>query len=132
MSTGDNSDFSTDDVNETVDEAIAITPAPALETEAQPMWARRTVLKAAALGAAAAVLVNKGPGGLQLGAPSALANDLSHLPCTANDVQIIGTGIVVNEPCDCTGTFTATVRFTVRNITSTGRYCVSVHLSDGR
>jgi hypothetical protein len=93
-------------------------------------WDRRTFLKAAALGAAATALWQKGPG-LTFGPAAAYANDLSHLPCTANDVQVIGTGIVINEPCDCTDTFDAVVQFTVRNITGTGRYCVALHLPDG-
>src|SRR5437867_12183184 len=60
----------------------------------------------------------------------ASANDLSDSPCTAGDVEIVGSGFVVNEPCTCSpgGTFNATVRFTVRNNTSTGRYCVALHL----
>jgi hypothetical protein len=60
----------------------------------------------------------------------ALANDLSDYPCTAGDVEIIGSGTVVNEPCSCTagGTFNARVQFTVRNNTSTGRYCIALHL----
>jgi hypothetical protein len=96
-------------------------------------WSRRTFLKAAALGTAAAAVWQKGPG-LSLNPAAAFANDLSGNPCTANDVQIIGNGIVTNEPCECTdgGTFTAIVQFTVRNITATGRYCISLHLSDGR
>jgi hypothetical protein len=95
-------------------------------------WDRRTFLKAAALGTAAAAVWQKGPGLRNFGPAAAYANDLSNFPCTANDVQIIGTGIVVNEPCDCTGTFTAQILFTVRNITSADRFCISVHLSDGR
>lgn len=60
----------------------------------------------------------------------AIANDLSDYPCTAGDVEIVGTGTVVNEPCNCTagGTFSAKVQFTVRNNTSTGRYCIALHL----
>jgi hypothetical protein len=99
---------------------------PSLDTEST----RRSFFKGAALGTAAAAMYTGGQ--MAFGPLIASANDLSGLPCTANDVQIIGTGIVVNEPCDCTGTFTAEVQFTVRNITSTGRYCISVHLSDGR
>jgi len=91
---------------------------------------RRTFLEGAALGSAAAAMYTGGQ--MALGPLTAFANDLSNLPCTANDVQIIGTGIVVSEPCDCTGTFDAEVQFTVRNITSTGRYCIAVHLPDGR
>jgi hypothetical protein len=99
---------------------------PALDTQST----RRSFFKGAALGTAAAAMYT---GSQMAFRPlTAYANDLSHLPCTANDVQIIGTGIVVNEPCDCTGTFDAEVQFTVRNITSTGRYCISVHLNDGR
>lgn len=63
-------------------------------------------------------------------AGTARANDLSNYPCTAGDVEIVGSGIVVNEPCSCTpgGTFNAVVQFTVRNNTSTGRYCIALHL----
>jgi hypothetical protein len=65
-----------------------------------------------------------------VGARMAAANDLSDYPCTAEDVEIVGSGIVVNEPCVCTpgGTFNATVQFTVRNNTSTSRYCIALHL----
>jgi hypothetical protein len=100
------------------------------EDDARSLWNRRTLFKSAALGAAAAAMYE---GGRAVFSPLvAYANDLSTLPCTANDVEIIGTGIVVNEPCVCTGTFDAQVVFRVRNNTSTGRYCISVHLSDGR
>jgi hypothetical protein len=60
----------------------------------------------------------------------ASANDLSEAPCTAGDVEIVGSGIVINEPCECGpgGTFAATVKFTVRNTTSTSRYCIALHL----
>jgi TAT (twin-arginine translocation) pathway signal sequence len=92
-------------------------------------WDRRTFLKAAALGTAAAALWQKGPG-LSFGPAAALANDLSEFPCTANDVQIIGTGQIVNEPCNCTpgSTFTAVVAFTVKNIAAARRYCITLHL----
>ena len=65
-----------------------------------------------------------------LNAFPASANDLSEWPCTAGDVEIVGSGIVINEPCTCPpgGTFNATVQFTVRNNTSTGRYCIALHL----
>jgi len=61
---------------------------------------------------------------------AALANDLSDYPCTAGDVEIVGNGLVVNEPCSCPpgGSFTANVQFTVRNNTSTNRYCIALHL----
>src|SRR5437868_936336 len=63
-------------------------------------------------------------------AGAAMANDLSTLPCTAGDVEIVGSGVVINEPCVCTssGFFDATVRFTVRNNTSSSRYCIALHL----
>jgi len=59
---------------------------------------------------------------------NAAANDLSTQPCTASDVEIVGNGTIVNEPCTCTGTFSARVKFIVRNNTSTGRYCIALHL----
>ena len=100
----------------------------------RPGWSRRTFLKAAALGTAAAAFLHKGEGsglgGLSFGPMSALANDLSELPCTAEDVSIEGQGLILNEPCVCSGTntFVANVQFTVRNHTSTGRYCIALHL----
>jgi len=107
--------------------------APEAATEATSKWGlnRRKFLTAAALGTAAAAMLNKGSGGsLHLGPASALANDLSGNSCTAGDVEIVGSGIVVNEPCTCSpgGTFSAVVQFTVRNNTSTGRYCIALHL----
>jgi hypothetical protein len=93
---------------------------------------RRTFLKAAALGtAAAAVLNTTNGGGFSFGPLSAFANDLSGLPCTANDVNILGSGVILNEPCSCaSGTFNAMVRFTVLNNAGAGRYCISLHLVD--
>jgi hypothetical protein len=91
-------------------------------------WDRRTFLKAAALGTAAVAMWERGPG---LSGPfAAYGNDLSLYPCTANDVTIEGSGVVVNEPCICTpgGTFTAIVGFPVANHTATGRYCITLHL----
>src|SRR5919199_302118 len=67
---------------------------------------------------------------LHLGPLSALAvvNDdagLSLLQCTANDVRVVGPGVILNEPCDCpTGKFDAQVRFTVENNAASPRYCV--------
>jgi hypothetical protein len=60
----------------------------------------------------------------------AAANDLSDSPCTAGDVEIVGSGVVINEPCTCPpgGTFSARIQFTVRNNTSTPRYCIALHL----
>ena len=62
--------------------------------------------------------------------PMARANDLSGSPCTAGDVELVGSGQIVNEPCSCPpGTmFNAQVKFTVRNNTSSARYCVALHL----
>src|SRR5689334_20989368 len=103
-----------------------VSPEPTTAMPRRPSWNRRTFLKAAALGTAAAALLHKsddggGLAGLSFGPLTALANDLSGNPCTAQDVEIIGTGVVQNEPCSCTpgGTFTAHVQFTVRNTTST-------------
>jgi hypothetical protein len=81
------------------------------------------LIKTAALIAVAAMMIAGD-------APSVLANDLSTYPCTAGDVEIVGSGIVVNEPCSCTpgSTFNARVQFTVRNNTSTSRYCIAIHL----
>jgi hypothetical protein len=92
-------------------------------------WDRRTFLKAAALGTAAAVMWERGPG---LSGPlSAFANDLSTYPCTANDVTLDTTGTVLNEPCTCSPgeTFPALVQFDVTNHTATGRYCITLHLT---
>jgi hypothetical protein len=87
---------------------------------------RRTFFKGAALGTAAAAMYAGGR--MAFGPLTAFANDLSNYPCTANDVQLTGTGVVVNEPCICSGTFTATVAFEVFNNTNTNRYCVTLHL----
>jgi hypothetical protein len=75
-------------------------------------------------------MLNKGSGGyLHLGPASALADDLSGLGCTANDVRIVGPGIVLNEPCVCAnGKFDADVQFHIINNTGTTRYCVTLHL----
>src|SRR6266571_287184 len=87
-----------------------------VETTASPGWSRRTFLKAAALGTAAATLLNKSGEGLQFGPLAAYADDLSNKPCTANDINV-GTGAVTNEACTCSGTFTANVSFPVTNNT---------------
>jgi hypothetical protein len=94
---------------------------------------RRRFLTAAALGTAAAALLNKGNGGyLSFGPALALANDLSGNPCTAQDVTVAPQAFVVNEPCTCTGTtFTASVSFVVSNHTGTSRYCVTLHIPAG-
>jgi hypothetical protein len=93
-------------------------------------WDRRSFLKAAALGTAAAAVWQKGSG-FTLSPAAAYADDLSALNCTANDVRIPGPGQILNEPCDCTGTFNALVRFRVINNTGTERYCVTMHLCPG-
>lgn len=93
---------------------------------------RRTYLAAAAIGSAAAQLVGFGGVGLRLGTRSAFADDLSSLNCTANDVRVVGPGIILNEDCTCSGTFTAQVRFRIVNNTGTSRYCVTAHLCAGK
>lgn len=84
---------------------------------------RRGFLRAAALGVGATAV-----GWSQLKPLAVLAHDLSGLNCTANDVQILGAGQVLNEPCDCSGNFNAVVRFTVRNNAAADRRCVTLHL----
>jgi hypothetical protein len=98
--------------------------APGFGTESS----RRTFLKGAALGTAAAAMYE---GGALFAPLRAYADDLSGLNCTANDVRIVGPGIVLNEPCGCTGTFNAQVSFRVINNTGTQRYCVTVHFCPG-
>ena len=48
---------------------------------------------------------------MAFGPLTAFADNLSGLNCTANDVRILGAGPDLNEPCTCSGTFTADVRF---------------------
>lgn len=83
---------------------------------------RRTFLKAAVLGAGAAAV------GRQFAPVAAYAHDASSLKCTANDVRIIGPGVILNEPCGCSGTFDAEVQFTVENNAAAERHCVTMHL----
>lgn len=114
--------------------SVPIEPAevvPEAPAETTTKWGlnRRKFLTAAALGTAAATLLNKGSGrALHLGPATALADDLSGLNCTANDVRIVGPGIILNEQCNCTGKFDAQVQFHIINNTGTDRYCVTVHL----
>jgi hypothetical protein len=90
---------------------------------------RRTFLKAAALGAAAAAVVGRsGSGSLRLGSSSVYAHDISTFQCTSNDVRIPTAGQIINEPCDCTGTFNAIVQFTVTNNAASARNCITLHL----
>lgn len=102
-----------------------------VESEQKHSIARRTFLKAAALGTATAALIGKS-GGVHLGPLSALAHDMSGEQCTANDVRIVGgLGQIINEPCDCSGTFNATVQFTVENNAASERGCITLHLAGG-
>jgi hypothetical protein len=124
MCTGKDDDF----CPEETDEPVAAVPAKEVETPEESHMHRRRFLKAAALGTAAAALFNKG---VSLGPLGTYADVLTNVNCTANDVRISGPGIVINEPCPCTGTFDAQIRFTVNNNTGTDRYCVTVHLCGG-
>ena len=127
MCSSNESDFC-QDCHDDVDQP-QITPAPAVSLVRKPDLGRRTFLKAAALGTAAAALARTGSGGFGFGPLSALADDLSTFQCTAGDVEIIGTGLIINEPCTgCDGTFNAEVQFTVRNNASSDRTCITLHL----
>jgi hypothetical protein len=120
-----------DDIVESAVESAENSPP---DSEESSGFSRRSFLKAAALGTAAAALMNRG--GLELGPASALAGaagcvDLSGNPCTANDVNIT-CAVEITNPCSCTsGTFTAQVKTCVQNNTSTGRYCVQLNLPPG-
>ena len=92
-----------------------------LEPDRQPP-SRRSFLKAAALGIGAT-----SPFWRSLIPFSAFGHDATGLNCTANDVRIVGPGVIVNEPCNCTGTFTAQVQFTVENNAAAERHCITVH-----
>src|SRR5262249_5745533 len=63
-------------------------------------------------------------------ATPAHANDLSDFPCTAGDVEIVGNGIILNEPCVIPAgrLFAATVPLPVPANTSTPLYCTALHL----
>src|SRR6266540_3611798 len=106
-------------------EPADLAPEAAADTTSKWGLNRRKFLTAAALGTAAAALLNKGADGLlHIGPLTALANDLSGNPCTAQDVTVAPQAFVINEPCTCSGTFNATVQFTVTNNTGTSR-CAS-------
>jgi hypothetical protein len=115
-----------DETSQPVDESLPaiVEPAPHIGVS------RRTFLKAAALGTAAAALLNSDNlGKLQFGPLSALAADFSTYPCTAGDIEVSTQANILNEPCTCTtATFTALVSFSVTNTTGTDRYCVVLHL----
>src|SRR5438128_2344118 len=87
---------------------------PDTEPTPKPGWTRRAFFQAAALGAAAAAFLD----GKRFVPSIAWANDLSDSPCTAQDVQVLGTG-TIQEKCVCANgdTFTATVTFMVQNTT---------------
>jgi hypothetical protein len=119
-----------DDNTRVPDDATSESDASLQSEIMQKSGSRRAFLKAAALGTAAAAVLGRGGSGLRLGARSASADVLTNVNCTANDVRIIGPGIIVDEPCDCDEDFTATVQFTVNNNTGTDRYCVTVHLCE--
>jgi hypothetical protein len=57
-------------------------------------------------------------------------DDLSTFQCTANDVTIMGAGQIIDEPCNCQSTFSATVEFTVQNTAASDRGCITLHLND--
>ena len=97
-----------------------------------PGWSRRTFLKAAALGTAAAALVNLGGNGGSFGASSVLAHTDTKSSCTANDIEVSG-GEIINEPCLCNGTtpFQAVARFLVTNNNNATRKCITLHLGAG-
>ena len=103
--------------------------------EAKPGWNRRTFLKAAALGTAAAALLGRSSGdggGLSFGAASALAHEDTKSACTAQDIEVLG-GQIINEPCACAegGTFQAIAKFTVINQNNATRKCITLHLGSG-
>ena len=109
--------------------------APVTESEARPHWNRRTFLKAAALGTAAAALLGRSGGdggGLSFGAASALAHEDTKSSCTANDIEVSG-GQIINEPCTCAegGTFEAVAKFLVSNHNNATRKCITLHLGSG-
>jgi len=124
--------MSTDETNQTIGQSIDSSETSSTSdavTTPNPSWSRRTFLKAAALGAVAAALINKGEsGGLRFGAASTLAHDISSFQCTANDVRIQGPGRILNEPCGCSSTFNAQVEFTVINNAASDRTCITLHL----
>jgi hypothetical protein len=93
-------------------------------------WDRRSFLKAAALGTAAAALFSKGEGGWRLGGLSASAHNPTGVNCRANDVRVAGVGRILNEPCDAEPgeTFTAQIVIPIFNNTGTDRYCATLHL----
>ncbi len=98
---------------------------PVAETEPKSGWNRRTFLKAAALGTAAAALLGRS----HLDASSVLAHEDTKSSCTANDIEVTG-GQIINEPCTCAegGTFEAVAKFLVINQNNATRKCITLHL----
>ena len=83
---------------------------------------RRTLLKAAGVGATVAALA-----GREGFSPfSALAAS----PCTAGDIEV-SNGVITNEPCTCSGTFDAIASFDVRNDNNSNRKCITLILGPG-
>lgn len=102
------------------DEQPVAAPEPAAETERPLSLRRRTFLKAAALGGAAAALRTS---------MSVQAHTDTTSPCTAGDISLTG-GQIVNEPCSCSsgGTFDAVAQFTVRNDNNSRRLNITLHM----
>src|SRR5438105_3214268 len=117
-----------------IEETSAAPPEPA-DTATEPARMslrgginRRTFLAAAALGSAAAALINNiesGLGGLSLGPLPAFATtgNTCGYGCTAQDVRLVGQIQLVNEPCNIApGTsFTSTAVATASNNSGTDR-----------
>lgn len=117
MCTEDNLDFCAD-----VPDEPTTTDAIATETTPVSGLRRRTILKAAALGGAAAVLNNRF---------SVLAHTDDKSACTAQDIEVVG-GQIINEPCQgAAETFEAIASFTVSNHNNAARNCITLHLGAG-
>ena len=99
--------------------------APEAPTTTTTKWGlnRRKFLTAAALGTAAAAVLNRG---------SALAHTDTKSSCTAQDIEV-SSGTIINEPCTCTpgGTFQAIAAFEVTNNNNARRKCITLHLGAG-
>jgi hypothetical protein len=83
---------------------------------------RRTLLKAAGVGATVAALA-----GRQSANPFA---SLAASPCTAGDIEV-SNGVISNEPCTCSGNFDAIASFQVRNDNNSTRKCITLILGPG-
>ena len=105
-------------------DAESTAAGPIAEVTEKQSVQRRTLLKAAAVGTTVAAFAARDG----FTPYTALADDLSTFQCTANDVRIIGAGQIINEPCDCNGTFNAVVNFTVENNAASDRGCITLHL----